>query len=118
MTIYDLHTCITKIILYSGYLGFSGGIDFQAAVQTTLGPADINLTIEVILSGQRTGLPAFIAIGQVVLTDKLLSSSAEVVPGLTPTFIEQYALGDIKNGLLIQRWDGALGSIGRSSTHT
>ncbi|KAJ6189378.1 Major facilitator superfamily domain general substrate transporter [Penicillium mononematosum] len=90
----------------------------QAAVQTTLGSADINLKIGVTLSGQHTGLPAFIAIGQVVLTNKLLSSSADVVPGLTPTSIEQHTLGDIKNGLPIQRWYGVLGSIDRSSTHT
>ncbi|KAJ5840467.1 uncharacterized protein N7525_005655 [Penicillium rubens] len=115
MTIYDLHTCLTKIILYSGYLALveasTSKRSAQAAVQTTLGSADINLTIEVILS-----CPGSVRACR--LLSLLGRFSAEVVPGLRPSFIEQHALGDIKNGLPIQRWDGALGGIGRSSTRT
>jgi hypothetical protein len=65
MTTYDLHTSLTKIILYSAFVGFSGGIGFQApqaAVQTTLSAADVNLGIGVILFGQSMGPAMFIAI--------------------------------------------------------
>ncbi|KAJ5521995.1 hypothetical protein N7527_006110 [Penicillium freii] len=121
MTTYDLHTSLTKIILYSGFVGFSGGIGFQApqaAVQTTLSVADVNLGIGVILFGQSMGPAVFIAIAQVLFTNQLSSNLADVVPGLTPKFIEEQGLGDIKNGVPMQRWDEVLGGIDRSLTRT
>lgn len=121
MTTYDLHTSLTEIILYSGFVGFSGGIGFQApqaAVQTTLSVADVNLGIGVILFGQSMGPAVFIAIAQVLFTNQLSSSLADVVPGLTPKFIEEHGLGDIKNGVPMQRWDEVLGGIDRSLTRT
>ncbi|CAI7654398.1 unnamed protein product [Penicillium viridicatum] len=121
MTTYDLHTSLAKIILYSGFVGFSGGIGFQApqaAVQTTLSVADVNLGIGVILFGQSMGPAVFIAIAQVLFTNQLSSNLGDVVPGLTPKFIEEQGLGDIKNGVPMQRWDEVLGGIDRSLTHT
>ncbi|KAJ5440981.1 Major facilitator superfamily domain general substrate transporter [Penicillium cf. griseofulvum] len=121
MTTYDLHTSLTKIILYSGFVGFSGGIGFQApqaAVQTTLSAADVNLGIGVILFGQSMGPAVFIAIAQVIFTNQLSSSLADIVPGLTPAYIGEHGLGDIKNGVPTQRWDEVLGDIDRSLTHT
>ena len=121
MTTYDLHTSLTKIILYSGFAGFSGGIGFQgsqAAVQTTLSAADVNVGIGVILFGQSMGPAVFIAIAQVIFTNQLSSSLEDVVPGLTPAYIEEHGLGDIKNGVPMQQWDKVLGGIDRSLTHT
>ncbi|KAF7516901.1 hypothetical protein PCG10_001731 [Penicillium crustosum] len=121
MTTYDLHTSLTEIILYSGFVGFSGGIGFQApqaAVQTTLSVADVNLGIGVILFGQSMGPAVFIAIAQVLFTNQLSSNLADVVPGLTPKFIEEHGLGDIKNGVPMQRWDEVFGGIDRSLTRT
>ncbi|OGE55012.1 hypothetical protein PENARI_c005G10345 [Penicillium arizonense] len=121
MTTYGLHTSLTKIILYSGFVGFSGGIGFQApqaAVQTTLSAADVNLGIGVILFGQSMGPAVFIAIAQVIFTNQLSSSLEDVVPGLTPTYIEGHGLGNIKNWVPTQRWDEVLGGINRSLTHT
>ncbi|KIW65177.1 hypothetical protein PV04_07458 [Phialophora macrospora] len=121
MTTYDLHTSLAKIILYSGFAGFSGGIGFQgsqAAVQTTLSAADVNLGIGVILFGQSLGPAVFIAIAQVIFTNQLSSSLEDVIPGLTPVYIQEHGLGDIKNGVPKQRWDEVLGRIDRSLTHT
>ncbi|KAJ5121719.1 Major facilitator superfamily domain general substrate transporter [Penicillium atrosanguineum] len=90
MTTYDLNTSLAKIILYSGFVGFSEGIDFQppqAAVQTALSTAEVNLGIGVILFGQSMGPAVFIAIAEVILTNQLLSSLKDAVPGLKPAYI-------------------------------
>jgi hypothetical protein len=60
----------------------------------------------------------FIAIAQVIFTNQLSSSLEDVVPGLTPTYIAEHGLGDIKNGVPTQRWDEVLSGINRSLTHT
>ncbi|KAJ5090206.1 hypothetical protein N7532_008890 [Penicillium argentinense] len=121
MTTYDLHIPLTKIIIYSGFAGFSAGIGFQGsqvAVQTTLNAADVNLGIGVVLFGQSMGPAIFVAIAQVIFTNQLSSSLEEIVPGLTPRYIEEHGLGDIKNVVPRQRWDEVLGGIDRSLTHT
>ncbi|KAH8690696.1 putative efflux pump antibiotic resistance protein [Talaromyces proteolyticus] len=121
MTTYNLHTSLAKIIFYSGFAGFSGGIGFQgsqAAVQTTLSAADVNLGIGVILFGQSMGPAVFIAIAQVIFTNKLSSILKDVVPGLTPAYIEEHGLGDIKNGIPVQQWDEVLAGIDQSLTQT
>ncbi|KAE8385883.1 major facilitator superfamily domain-containing protein [Aspergillus alliaceus] len=121
MTTYNLHTSLVQIILYSGFAGFSGGIGFQgsqAAVQTTLSAADVNLGIGVILFGQSMGPAVFIAIAQVIFTNRLSSALQDIVPGLTPGYIAEHGLGDLKNGVPIQEWDRVLCGIERSLTHT
>ncbi|KAJ9604998.1 hypothetical protein H2200_010387 [Cladophialophora chaetospira] len=121
MTTYHLHTSLAQIILFSGFAGFSGGIGFQgsqAAVQTTLNAADVNLGTGVILFGQSMGPAVFIAIAQVIFTNQLSSSLKDNIPGLTPAFLEEHGLGDIKNGIPRQQWDKVLGGIDRSLTHT
>ncbi|KIX04886.1 uncharacterized protein Z518_05757 [Rhinocladiella mackenziei CBS 650.93] len=121
MTTYDLHTSLVQIILYSGFAGFSGGIGFQspkASIQTTLSAGDVNLGIGVILFGQSMGPAVFIAIAQVIFMNQLSSNLEDVVPGLTPAYIDEHGLGDIKNGIPMQRWDEALGGIDRSLTYT
>ncbi|KAJ5629927.1 efflux pump antibiotic resistance protein [Penicillium herquei] len=121
MTTYDLHSSLVKIILYSGFVGFSGGIGFQgpqAAMQTTLNTADINLGIGVILFGQSMGPAVFIAIAQVIFTNELSSSLSKVIPGLSPAYIQEHGLGDILNEVPAQRLDEALRGIDRSLTQT
>lgn len=121
MTTYNLHTSLTEIILYSGLVGFSGGIGFQgpqAAVQTMLSTGDVNLGIGVILFGQSMGPAVFIAIAQVIFTNQLSSSLEELVPGLTPAYISQHGLGDIKNGVPLGRLDELLSGIDHSLTNT
>ena len=121
MTTYDTHTSLAQIILYSGFAGFSAGIGFQgsqAAVQTTLPAADVNLGTGVILFGQSMGPAVFIATAQVIFTNRLSSSLENVVPGLTPAYIENHGLGDIKDGIPVQRWDEVIGGIDRSLTST
>ena len=120
MTTYHLQSSLAKIILYSGFVGFSGGIGFQgpqAAMQTTLNTADVNLGIGVILFGQSMGPAVFIAIAQVIFTNQL-SSLKNVIPGLSPTYIEQIGLGDIKNHIPAQRLGEVLIIIDRSLTRT
>lgn len=121
MTTYNVDTSLTQIILYSGLVGFSGGIGFQgpqAAVQTMLPPADINLGIGVILFGQSVGPAVFIAIAQVIFMNQLSSNLESIVPGLTPAYIEERGLGDIKNGVPVQHLDAVLRGIDRSLTST
>lgn len=121
MTTYNLDTSLAKIILYSGFAGFSGGIGFQgsqSAVQTTLSAADVSLGIGVILFGQSMGPAVFIAIAQVLFTNQLPSSLEDLVPGLTPKFIEEHGLGDIKNVVPPEHWDNVLSCIDQNLTHT
>lgn len=121
MTTYNPHLSLAQIIFYSGFAGFSGGIGFQgsqAAVQTTLKAADVNLGIGVILFGQSMGPAVSIAIAQVIFTNKLSSSLEDIVPGLTPAYIENHGLGHIKNIVPAQRWDEALIVIDRSLVGT
>lgn len=121
MTTYNLHTSLSQIILYSGFAGFSGGIGFQgsqAAIQTTLSATDVNIGIGVILFGQSMGPAVFIAIAQVIFTNKLSSILEDIVPGLTPTYIEEHGIDDIKNGVSIEQLSKVLDGISRSLTHT
>ncbi|KAB8218887.1 major facilitator superfamily domain-containing protein [Aspergillus novoparasiticus] len=121
MTTYNPHTSLAQIILYSGLAGFGGGIGFQgpqAAIQTTLSAADLNLGIGVILFGQSMGPAVFIAIAQVIFTNQLSSRLEGVVPGLTPAYIAERGLGDIKNMVPMQQWDEVSRSIDRSLTRT
>lgn len=121
MTTFDLHSSLAKIILYSGFVGFSGGIGFQgpqAAMQTTLNTADVNLGIGVILFGQSMGPAVCIAIAQVIFTNELSSSLVNVIPGVSPAYIEQHGLGDMMNGVPAQRLGEVLRGIDRSLTYT
>ncbi|KAJ5226834.1 Major facilitator superfamily domain general substrate transporter [Penicillium citrinum] len=121
MTTYNLHTSLTQIILYSGLVGFSGGIGFQgpqAAVQTMLSASDVNLGIGVILFGQSMGPAVFIAIGQVIFANELSSRLGNIVPGLTPAFIEEHGLSDITKGVSKEQLNEALSGIAMSLTRT
>lgn len=121
MTTYNIQLSLTKIILFSGFVGLSGGIGFQgpqAAMQTTLNSADVNLGIGVILFGQSMGPAVFIAIAQVIFTNELSSSLKNLVPGISPAFIEQHGLGDIKTLVPASQLDKILRNINRGLTHT
>jgi hypothetical protein len=121
MTTYDQHTSLTHIIIYSGFVGFSAGIGFQgsqAAVQTTLSAADVNLGIGVILFGQSMGPAVFVAIAQVIFTNELSSRLKSVVPGITPAYIAEHGLGDIIDGIPSQWTDKVLDGINGSLTQT
>lgn len=121
MTTYSVDTSLAQIILYSGFAGFSGGIGFQgpqAAVQTTMSAADVNLAIGVILFGQSMGPAVFLAVAQVIFTNLLAGSLESIVPGLTPKHIEETGLGDIKDLVPVHMLDKALGAMDRSLTRT
>lgn len=121
MTTYSLKTSLAQIILYSGFAGFAGGIGFQgsqAAVQTILSDADVNLGIGVILFGQSMGPAVFISVAQVIFTNLLSTSLQVVVPGLSPKFIEEHGLGDIANGVTGSQRGLVLNGIDQSLTHT
>ena len=121
MTTYDIHTSLAQIILYSGFAGFSGGIGFQgsqAAVQTTLNAPDVNLGIGVVLFGQNIGPAVFIAIAQVLFMNQVSSSMKDIEPGLTPFYIEEHGLGEIKSAIPKGMQFEAVNRISRSLTHT
>ncbi|QKX63123.1 uncharacterized protein TRUGW13939_10291 [Talaromyces rugulosus] len=121
MTTYDQNTPLTQIIIYSGFVGFSAGIGFQgsqAAVQTTLSAADVNLGIGVILFGQSMGPAVFVSIAQVIFTNELSSRLKSIVPGITPAYIAERGLGDIIDGIPSQWSDKVLDGINGSLTHT
>ncbi|KAK4494670.1 hypothetical protein PRZ48_014026 [Zasmidium cellare] len=121
MTTYSVRTSLAQIIVYSGFTGFAGGIGFQgsqAAVQTTLSDADVNLGIGVILFGQSMGPAVFISMAQVIFTNLLSSGLRDVVPGLSPKFIEERGLGDIASSVPAAQRGLVLSRIDESLTHT
>ncbi|RMX88691.1 hypothetical protein D0869_01437 [Hortaea werneckii] len=121
MTTYDTHTTLAYIIFYSGFVGFGGGIGFQgpqAAVQTTLSEADVNLGIGVILFGQSMGPAIFIATAQVIFANELSSNLGAVIPTLTPSYIERHGLGSLRNLLPLERQNEVLEGFATSLTHT
>ncbi|KAI6849896.1 hypothetical protein KC332_g15094 [Hortaea werneckii] len=121
MTTYGLSTSLTHIICYSGFVGFGAGIGFQgpqAAVQTALSNADVNLGVGVILFGQSLGPAVFVAIAQVIFTNDLSSNLAAILPGLTPAFIEKHGLGNIRELVSSQQQDEVLQAIATGLTHT
>jgi MFS family permease len=121
MTTYNIDTDLVKIIFFSGFVGFSGGIGFQgsqAAVQTILSPADVNLGTGVILFGQSIGPAVFIAVAQVILTNQLLSNLQDIVPGLSPAYLENNGLGTLKNGIPMQQWERLYEAINKSLVTT
>lgn len=121
MTTYNIHTTLAQIIVYSGLVGFGAGIGFQgsqSAVQTMLSASDVNLGIGVILFGQNLGPAVFIAIGQVIFTNEISSRLGDVIPGLTPAFIEEHGLSDITKGVPKEQLNEALSGIAMSLTRT
>ena len=121
MTTYGLNTTLAKFIIYPGLLGFSGGIGFQgpqSAVQVVLSAADVNLGIGVILFGQSMGPAVFIAIAQVIFTNELTTRLKNVMPGLTPAYIEQIGLNGITSGAPPERAIEILSEINESLTTT
>ncbi|KAF3384879.1 Efflux pump roqT [Penicillium rolfsii] len=121
MTTYSPDISLAKVIFYSGFAGFGGGIGFQGsqtAVQATLSAADVNLGIGVILFGQSMGPAVFIAIAQVIFTNELSSTLKKIIPGLTPEDIAYHGLGEIRNLVPAQQWDEAVIGIDRSVVRT
>lgn len=121
MTTYSLDTNLVQIILYSGFAGFAGGIGFQgpqSAVQTTLPASDVNLGIGVILFAQNFGPALSIAIAQVIFTNQLSQNLERVVPGLTPSSIENNSLSDIKNRVPAEKWIEVFAGIDQSLIQT
>ena len=59
-----------------------------------------------------------IAIAQVIFTNELSSSLVNVIPGVSPAYIEQHGLGDMMNGVPAQRLGEVLRGIDRSLTYT
>lgn len=121
MTTYDTDTSLARIILYSGFVGFSGGIGFQgaqAAVQTTLNPADVNLGIGIVLFGQSIGPAVCIAISQVLFTDQVSAGLKGIAPVVTSSYVENHGLGEITSGVPMDLRAEALDTINQSLTHT
>lgn len=121
MTTYNKNTSFAQTIIYPGFVGFGAGIGFQApqaAVQSTLDAADVNLGIGVILFGQSMGPAVSIAIAQVIFTNQLSSRLENILEEISPSYIAEHGLHDIINGVPIQ-WRGKiLDSIDQSLTHT
>lgn len=121
MTTYNVDTSLTQMILYSGFAGFSGGIGFQgsqAAIQTTLRPADINQGCGIILFGQNIGPAVFIAIAQVIFANQLSTNLVDVIPGLTPGSVENLGMGDILAQAPASLRSQVIEQIDKSVTHT
>ncbi|SMR49262.1 unnamed protein product [Zymoseptoria tritici ST99CH_1E4] len=106
------------MILGSIFMPIGAGLIVDAAVQTTLNPADVNLGTRVILFGQSIGPAVFIAVAHVILTNQLLSNLQDVVPDLSPAFLENNGLGNLKSGIPEQRWNDVFHAINESLTST
>jgi Na+-transporting NADH:ubiquinone oxidoreductase subunit NqrB len=78
----------------------------------------VNLGTGVILFGQSLGPAVLIAVAHVILTNQLLADLKDVLPGLTPAFLDTNGLGNLKNVIPEQQWNQLFGSISQSLSTT
>lgn len=99
MTTLSIDTNLGRFIGYSAFLGFAGGVGFQApqvAVQNTLPEKDTHMGLAVILWAQNFGPTLSVAATQAVFTNRLSENLGKLVGGLNASKIEKMGLTDLK----------------------
>lgn len=94
---------------YQIFFGVGTGIGMQQtlmAVQTVLEPADTPVGIAVIMFVQSMGGALFVAVGQNVFTNRLLSHLQAVVPNLDPVKVLDAGATTIQDVIPVQFLDG------------
>ena len=102
MTTLTVETDLATILVYSGLLGFAGGIGFQSpqtAVQNTLPTSQANTGIAIILFAQGFGPAIFVASAQTIFTSQLSENLNRLVPNVNATNIESMGLSELKSHL-------------------
>ncbi|KAK5163165.1 uncharacterized protein LTR77_010949 [Saxophila tyrrhenica] len=121
MTTLSVGSGLIQILGYSAFLGFAGGIGFQApqvAVQNTLPEQDSHMGLAVILFAQNFGPAIFIAAAQTVLTNRLSENLGKVLPSMDPAKIENMGLGDLKGQIGASKLRDVLKGLDKSLTET
>ncbi|KAI0157230.1 efflux pump antibiotic resistance protein [Xylariaceae sp. FL1272] len=98
VTTFKIDTNLAQLILYTALSGLAYGIGFTGpsnAVQTVLPADDVSLGLAVILFAQSFGPAVAIAVAQVFFTNQLSTNLDGLVPGLSPTSIENSSLAEI-----------------------
>ena len=99
MTTLTVNSGLIRVLVYSGLLGFAGGIGFQApqvAVQNTLAPEDASIGLAIILFAQNFGPAVSIAAAQTIFLSSLSENVHRLGPGFNATKIENMGLSDLK----------------------
>jgi MFS family permease len=121
MTTITPETDLSRILVYSGLLGFAGGIGFQApqtAVQASLSPKDSNLGLAVILFAQGFGPAVFLSAAQTIFVNRLSDNLQDLVPGLNASTIETMGLTDLRGAIGDAKLSNVLIGLDRSLTQT
>lgn len=121
LTTLGTSTDLTNLLVYSGLLGFGGGIAIQApqlAVQNTLKDSDAQIGLAVILFAQNFGPAVFVAVSQTIFTNRLSANLHLLAPSLNQKSIENMGLTDLKAHLGTKNLQAALLGLDRSLTQT
>jgi hypothetical protein len=121
MTTMTLGSDLGKFIGYSFFLGFAGGIGFQApqvAVQNTLPEADSHMGLAIILFAQSFGPAVFVAAAQNVLTRRLTRNLDGIAASLNSTKIENMGFSDLKAQVSPSKVPEILSGLDRSLMET
>jgi hypothetical protein len=119
LTTFKVDMSIIRTLIYSGLIGFSAGIAYQApsnAVQTVLPAADVPLGISMILFGQYFGGALFVALAQTIFANQLAKNLQILDPTLTAKAIENMGIMELKNSVGNGRMDSVLSGIDKSLT--
>lgn len=121
MTTFTVDTDVGKLIGIFGFLGFAGGIGFQApqvAVQNSLPPDDANMGLAIILFAQNFGPAVFVSAAQTIFTGRLASNLRGLGPGLNATRIENLGLSDLKSHIGADKLHEVLSGLDQSLVQT
>ena len=102
VTTWKVDTSLVKVLVLSGFAGFSSGIGFQgpqSAVQTTLPDADATTGLAIILFAQGFGPAIFLSVAQTIFTNRLSANLHHLAPDLDAVSIEDMGLSDLKTSL-------------------
>lgn len=116
MTLLGVNTHTASLILYSGFVGFAGGIGFQApqtAVQNTLPAADATMGLAVILFAQSFGPAIFVIVAQTISTSRLSTNL-----NLDVASIESMGFGELRHHFGSDNVDKAVLGVDKSLSQT
>jgi MFS family permease len=121
MTTFTVESSLTKLIFYSGFLGFGAGIGFQSpqtAVQASLPPEDASIGLAIVIFAQHFGPAIFVSAAQSIFTNRLQANLEGLAPSLNATSIENTSLGDLRAQVGAERLGAVLSGFDFSLVQT
>ncbi|GAM91520.1 hypothetical protein ANO11243_095720 [Dothideomycetidae sp. 11243] len=100
LTTWNAHTNLTQLIIFFGLAGFGTGLGCQVPqniAQTTLSDEDLPMGMAAVLFVMHFSVSLFIAIGQVVFTNRLTVNLHQIWPAANVTAIQTAGLTNVRD---------------------